>query len=161
MQQKETANEPEFTDLSSIPSTGRLLALDLGTKRIGIAITDESRTVTRPLDRIARTSWKKLLIDVDRLISDFDAKALVIGLPYGFNGEKTPMYDEARTIGRKFALSLEIPVFFQDERVTSYEAKRRLWERGADLKETSAQVDSEAAAIILSDFLDRLNSRLS
>ena len=61
-------------------------------------------------------------------------------------------------MARKFALSLTIPVYLQDERVTSYEAKRRLWESGVELKDARKQVDSEAAAIILSDFLDRVSN---
>jgi putative transcription antitermination factor YqgF len=59
-------------------------------------------------------------------------------------------------MARKFSLSLAIPVLLQDERVTSYEAKGRLWKAGKDRAETRKLVDSEAAAIILTDFLDRL-----
>lgn len=156
MQQKETVNDPEITELSDCPIEGRILALDLGTKRIGVAVSDETRTVARPLDMIPRNSWKKLLIAVSRAVSDFDAKALVIGLPYGFEGEETPMSAEARRLARNFALSLDIPVFLQDERATSYEAKGRLWDQGLDRREAAKLVDSEAAVIILSDFLDRL-----
>ena len=63
------------------------------------------------------------------------------------------MSAEARRLARNFSLSLEIPVILQDERVTSYEARGRLWERGVEPKDTKSLVDSEAAAIILSDFL--------
>jgi putative Holliday junction resolvase len=63
------------------------------------------------------------------------------------------MSREARRIAQNLALSLEMPVFLQDERVTSYEAKSRLWEQGVDLETTRLLVDSEAAAIILEDFL--------
>lgn len=66
---------------------------------------------------------------------------------------------EARSMARKFTLSLSVPVFLQDERVTSYEAKRRLWEQGASLAETRERVDSEAAAVILEDFLSVLDSQ--
>lgn len=105
MQQKETDNHPDLADLSRVPASGRLLALDLGTKRIGVAITDEMRIVATPLDPILRTSWKKLLLSVRGLISDFDAKGLVIGLPYGFEGEETPMFHEALRLARNFVLS--------------------------------------------------------
>ncbi len=157
MQQEETANHEELTDLSVISSTGRLLAIDPGMKRCGVAVSDELRITTRPLDVIERTSWKKLLSKIKMLISEFDAQALVIGLPLESDGAESEMSAEARRLARNFSLSLEIPVFLQDERVTSYEAKARLWQRGTDLKSTRRLVDSEAAAIILGDFLDRLS----
>jgi putative Holliday junction resolvase len=78
-------------------------------------------------------------------------------LPFGFDGEETPMFHEARRLARNFALSLEVPVFLQDERATSYEARGRLWQKGHDRRTTSNLVDSEAATIILSDFLGRIN----
>jgi putative holliday junction resolvase len=159
VQQKDTSNNSPFTDLSRLPTDGRIIALDPGTKRIGIAVSDELRITTRPLPRILRKSWKKLLLDVKNTIEHFDAKALVVGLPLESDGGEGEMTVEARRLARNFALSLEIPVFMQDERVTSYEAKGRLWEQGRDLRETRALVDSEAAAIILSDFIDRLRSQ--
>ena len=156
MQEKEIRNHPEIADLSSIPAQGRILALDPGTKRIGLAICDEHRVVTTPLPRIERTSWKKLLSEIEQLLQQFDAKALVIGLPLESDGSESEMSSEARGMARKFTLSLAIPVFLQDERVTSFDAKRRLWDkRAADAKDL---VDSEAAALILSDFLDRLRA---
>jgi len=152
VQQKETINNAEFAD---IPSSGRILALDLGTKKIGVAVSDEMRIITSPVRTIERTGWKKLLLHIRSIIEEFDAAALVIGLPYNFDGSESEMSAEARRLARNFSLSLEIPVFLQDERATSYEAKSRLWERGVSLKDTRKFVDSEAAAIILSDFLDR------
>ena len=154
MQEKEIRNRPEFADLTRIPAQGRILALDPGTKRVGLAVCDEDRLVTTPLLRIERTSWKKLLSEIEQLLQQFDAKALVIGLPLESDGGESEMSSEAREMARKFTLSLAVPVFLQDERVTSYEAKRRLWDkRAADAKDL---VDSEAAAVILGDFLDRL-----
>jgi putative Holliday junction resolvase len=155
VQQKETTNPDELEDLGKLPARGRIVSIDPGTKRIGIAVTDEDRIVCRPLPVIERSSWKKLLSSIQAILTEFDAKALVIGLPLESDGSESPMSTEARDMARKFGLSLEIPVFLQDERNTSYAAKERLWaENGPqDLRGT---VDSEAAAIILSDFLDRI-----
>lgn len=158
MQQKETTNSNELADVSQVPTKGRIIALDPGTKRCGIAVSDELRVITRPLPVIYRSSWKKLLIAVKEIVSDYDAKALVVGLPLESDGSESEMSGEAREMARKFALSLDIPVFLQDERVTSYEAKSRLWAQGVSLKDSRRLVDSEAAAIILSDFLDRSKS---
>jgi len=139
-----------------VPAVGRILAIDPGTKRCGVAVCDELRVTTRPLDVIQRTSWKKLLSNIKNLISEFDAAALVIGLPLESDGAESEMSAEARRMARNFALSLDVPVFLQDERVTSYEAKSRLWEQGKTVKESRALVDSESASIILADFLDRI-----
>ena len=147
---------PKIAELSECPRTGRLVAIDPGTKFIGVSVSDETQTVARPLDSIKRGSWKDLLTKIRAIVSEFDAKAMVIGLPYGFEGGETEMSAEARRMARNFSLSLEIPVFLQDERVTSYAAKGRLWDRGVSLKDTKQFVDSEAAVIILNDFLERL-----
>lgn len=149
-------NTSKITDLSALPDNKRLLGLDPGTRRIGLAVTDESQMLARPLERVERTSWKKLLNRIKATILEFDACALVIGLPTDSEGNEIEMTAEANDLARKFSLSLEIPVFLQDERVSSYEAKSRLWQRGTDLKQTRDLVDSEAAVIILEDFLSNL-----
>ncbi len=159
MQQKETHNPDEFAEIIPLPSKGRIISLDPGTKRFGVAVCDELQIIARPVRTIARTGWKKLLVEIKAILTEFDAVALVIGLPYNFDGTESEMSAEARRLARNCSLSIIIPVFLQDERSTSYEAKSRLWEQGADLQETKARVDSEAASIILSDFLDRLNTQ--
>ncbi len=156
MQEKEITNHADVADVLIVSSIGRIFALDPGTKRIGAAICDELRVTTRPLEAIPRTSWKKLLLTVKNILAEFDAKALVIGLPLNSDGSESEMSMYARDLARKFSLSLDVPVFLQDERVTSYEAKSRLWDRGIDPRDARKMVDSEAASIILSDFLGRL-----
>ncbi|MFZ1699370.1 MAG: Holliday junction resolvase RuvX [Pyrinomonadaceae bacterium] len=158
MQQKEITNPLEVADVFADLPTGRILAIDPGTKRCGIAVCDELQATTRPLAFIERSSWKKLLSNIKNLISEYDAKALVVGLPLESDGSESQMSEYARRLDRNFTISLEIPVFLQDERVTSYEAKGRLWERGITPSASRKLVDSEAAAIILSDFLDRMAS---
>jgi len=155
VQEKETTNPTDFLDVFRVPASGRLVALDLGTKRIGIAVSDELQIVTRAVKTIDRKGWKKLLLQIKEILADFDAVALVIGLPYNFDGSESEMSREARRLARNFSLSLEIPVILQDERVTSYEAKGRLWKEGVSGKEFRQRVDNEAAAIILSDFIAR------
>ena len=156
MQRKETANPVEFADVSAIPTAGRIVAIDPGTKFVGIAVSDGTQLIASPVKTLTRTSWKKLLSDIKQIVSDFDAVAVVVGLPLGFEGGRIEMTDEAESIAKKLALSIGIPVRMQDERVTTYEARKRLWERGTTPEKTKSEVDSEAAAIILSDFLSRL-----
>lgn len=156
-QQKDTTNTPEIAELSEIPAGRRLIALDPGTKRVGVAVSDETQTLARPLARIERTSWKKLLAHIKDIVAKFDAAAVVIGLPLESDGAESPMSFEARDIARKLTLSLALPVFLEDERATSYEAKSRLWSQGLDTEETRRLIDSEAAVIILEDFLKGLS----
>jgi putative Holliday junction resolvase len=156
VQQKETINYGDFADITRIPTFGRLVAIDPGTKRVGLAVCDPDRLVCRTLPVLERSSWKKLLSEIRAVLNEFDAKALVIGLPLESNGDESKMSLEARKMAVNFELSLDIPVFLQDERVTSYEAKGRLWSSGTDPRSAQTEVDSEAAALILGDFLDRI-----
>ena len=159
MQQKESSNSQPFADLKDVPGTGRIVAIDPGTKRIGVAVSDPDRVLARPLPIDERTSWKKLLLQIRNTLAEFDAKVLVIGLPYNFDGTESEMTTEARDLARKFELSLGVPVYLQDERATTYEARGRLWKAGLEGKGVQRVLDSEAATIILTDFLDRLHHR--
>lgn len=155
MQDQQTTNQSEFADVFRAPLSGRLIALDLGTKRVGVAVSDELQFTTRAVCVIERRSWKKLLLQIKELLKNFDAVGLVLGLPYNSDGSESEMSAEARRLERNFSISLEVPVFLQDERVTTYAAKGYLWKTGLSEKEARLRVDSEAAAIILSDFIDR------
>jgi putative Holliday junction resolvase len=156
VQEKETTNQNDFTDVFQAPSEGRIIALDIGTKRIGVAVCDELQITVRPLFTLKRIGWKKLLLQIKDILADYDAQALVLGLPYNFDGSESEMSEEARRLARNFALSLKVPVFLQDERATSYAARGELWKRGYSGKELTSKIDGEAAAFILSDFLSRI-----
>lgn len=130
-----------------------IVAIDLGEKRVGIAVSDAlSISITR-LDALPRTNWKQLLRDVDNLIQRFDAQTVVIGLPLRLNGSSGDAALEVRHVAQKFARSLRIPVYLQDERLSSTEAEQNLRVEGHGREMVSALVDSEAAAVILRDFL--------
>ncbi|MGC2237621.1 MAG: Holliday junction resolvase RuvX [Pyrinomonadaceae bacterium] len=155
MQEKETINPNDFTDVFHAPEIGRIVALDIGMKRFGVAVCDELQFIARPVGAIKRTSWKKVLKEIISILENFDAVALVLGLPYNFDGSESEMSAEVRRLAKNFSLSLKIPVFLQDERVTSIEAKNLLYEQGFNEREILKRIDSEAAAIILNDFLAR------
>ncbi len=158
MQQKETFNDTGSPEISDVPRSGRLLGLDPGTKHVGLAISDASQLIATPIPPLQRKSWKNLLAAVRVVIGQYDAGALVVGLPLNTDGSESLMSTEAREMARKFAMSLDIPVLLQDERATSYEARGRLWARGVNPEKTKKYLDSEAASIILADFLDRMRS---
>ena len=158
MQEKETTKRLVIAEARDVPSHGRLIAIDPGTKRIGVAVCDELRITIRRLPIIQRSSWKKLLAKIKDILDEYDAAALIVGLPYNSDGSESEMSAEARRMAGNFAASLDVPVFLQDERVTTYEARGRLWAAGVTAGEMAKRLDSEAAAIILEDFLDRVKS---
>jgi putative Holliday junction resolvase len=144
----------------SRPASGRLLALDPGTRRVGVAVSDEMRLTARPLPAIARASWKKLLAAVTQLVRDFDAAGVVLGLPLRLDGTEGDAAHEARRLARNFELSLGLPVYLQDERLTSRAAEESLRASGVSTKEIAVRVDSEAAVIILRDFMARVDGSI-
>jgi putative Holliday junction resolvase len=109
--------------------------------------------ITR-LKALRRSNWKQLLRDISDLIRHYDAKTMVIGFPLRLDGTEGSAAAETRQIARKFELSLELPIYLQDERLSSREAEERLRASGHRANELTALVDSEAAAIILGDFID-------
>lgn len=137
------------------PATGRLLSLDLGTRRVGVAVSDELRLAVRPLPPLQRTNWKQLLHSIAQLCESFDVKMVVVGLPLRLNGGEGDAATEARRIARNLGLSLKLPVHLQDERLTSRAAEDNLRAEGLSGDEIKGRVDSEAAAIILRDFISQ------
>jgi putative Holliday junction resolvase len=137
---------------------GRLLSLDLGEKRVGVAVSDELWISVRPLLPLRRTNWKELLRAVADLIQRFDAQGIVIGLPLNLNGDEGQAAKDARHSARNFELSLKIPIYLQDERLTSHEAEESLRAGGFSDNEVREHVDSQAAVIILRDFIVKHSS---
>jgi putative Holliday junction resolvase len=141
-----------------LETPGRLLALDLGAKRIGVAVSDELRITTRPLPMISRRNWKELVRQVAGLVQSFEAKGLVIGLPLRLDGGEGTAAESVRAVAEKFRRSLSVPIYLQDERLTTFAANSDLKAAGLDENESKREVDSEAAAIILRDFIARVQS---
>ena len=107
---------------------------------------------------ISRQSWKELLRQVAGLVQSFEAKGLVIGLPLRLEGGEGAAAESVRAVAEKFRLSLTVPIYLQDERLTTFAAHSDLKAAGRNESETKREVDSEAAAIILRDFIDRMQS---
>ena len=135
-------------------TTGRLVALDLGAKRVGVAVSDELRLTANPLPFIERRSWKDLLRRVAEIIEAYDARGLVIGLPLGLDGSENDAARQARRLAENFRRSLNVPVYLQDERLTTFAAEEKLKSEGVRPGEIENKVDSESAALILRDFIE-------
>lgn len=132
---------------------GPIVALDLGQKRVGVAASDSMLISITKLAPLKRSNWKQLLRDVSELVRSLDARTLVIGLPLSLDGARGSAALEAENAAGKFARSLKIPVYLQDERLSSVEAEEQLRAAGKTTLEMRDLVDCQAAAIILMDFL--------
>jgi putative holliday junction resolvase len=133
--------------------SGPVLSLDLGSKRVGTAVSDPTLVAITRLKYIRRSNWKQLLLDVRDLIRRLDVKTLVIGLPLSLDGSERSAAAGCRDAALKFARSLDVPIYLQDERLTSVAAQERLAAAGLSATEIADRVDSESAAIILGDFI--------
>lgn len=140
--------------------TGPLLALDPGEKLVGAAVSDEELITIKRLPPLKRSNWKKLLQDVRALIERFDVQTIVIGLPLALDGTHGDAAENVKRLARNLARSVWLPVYLQDERLTSFEATENLKAEGKRHDEIPGLVDGEAAALILRDFLRTDQDRL-
>ena len=131
----------------------RYLALDIGSKTIGIAVCDALGISVRPVETIRRKNRKDDLARLRFLVEDLEVEGIVAGLPLRMDGTAG---DAAETVLRfleQLRAEVEVPVFTQDERLTSYEAEQMMIERGMSRAQRRASSDELAATIILQDFL--------
>lgn len=139
--------------------TGRALAVDLGTKRIGLALSDASGTLARPFKTLRVTpegALSLVVAEVDALSRDGEGLAVVvIGVPGHLDGRPSDETRRARAFIDQLRRRVSIPVVGEDERLTSREAEQRLAVHERDWRKRKAQLDAAAAAVFLQDFLDR------
>jgi putative holliday junction resolvase len=136
----------------------RLMGADLGTKTIGLALSDVERRIATPLITIRRTKFAKDAAWLISLMDQFDAAALVIGLPLNMDGSEGPRAQAARAFGRNFAPVSARPYVFWDERLSTEAITRALIEQDASRAKRADVVDRMAAAYILQGALDRLRA---
>lgn len=136
----------------------RLMGLDLGTKTIGLALSDVSLFVASPLETIKRT---KFTADAERLLAlatQYEVAGLVIGLPLNMDGTEGPRCQSTRAFVRNLEKLTDLPVVFQDERMSTQAVTRTLLEADASRARRAELVDKMAAAHILQSALDRLRN---
>ncbi|HLF25421.1 MAG TPA: Holliday junction resolvase RuvX [Anaerolineae bacterium] len=131
----------------------RLLALDIGAKRIGVAVSDESQLLATPLTTITRASKREDFEMIAKLIAAHRAEKLIVGLPRTLRGEEGPQAARVRRYAEALTATIDIPVVFQDERYTTVEAEERL-AGSPRRRRRPGDIDAAAAAIILQDYLD-------
>ncbi len=133
----------------------RVLGLDPGSRRIGVAISDGDRSTAVPATVIAVTADRPLLLRrLAGLASEYEVGAVVIGLPLSMDGVERAAAAAARRLGRELAALVDVPVSFHDERLTTVTAERLLADAGHDARSRRKVVDSVAASVMLQSWLD-------
>ena len=138
---------------------GRIIGFDVGERRIGVAVSDPSATLARPLSTL-RTSGldgnalQVSLDEIARLAADEPFDAIVVGLPRRLDGSPNEMTPRVERFAERLRDRAGVAVFLQDERLTSVEAESRLATREKNWRARKEQLDAAAAAIILQDYLD-------
>ena len=147
----------ELTALPArLPRLARLLGVDLGTKTIGLAVSDVERRLGSPLRTIRRSKFTQDAAALAACAEEFDVAALVIGLPLNMDGTEGPRVQSTRAFVRNMAPLLARPFVFWDERLSTAAVTRTLIEQDASRAKRAEVVDRMAAAYILQGALDRL-----
>ena len=144
------------SDLSALPPAGPLIGLDLGTKTIGLAVSDVRRQIASPLLTIRRSKFRA---DAAALLAEAKrhaAAGLVLGLPLNMDGSEGPRAQATRAFARNLAALTDLPIAFWDERLSTSAVTRTLIDADTSRKRRAVLVDKLAAAYILQGALDRL-----
>jgi putative Holliday junction resolvase len=144
--------------LRELPAGNTLAGIDLGTKTIGLSISDRSLAFAHPRPVILR---KKFSIDAEKLLAAVGAEhagGIVVGLPVNMDGTEGPRAQATRAFVRNMARLTDLPFAFQDERLSTVAADRVLIEMDVSRKKRETRIDSAAASFILQGVLDRLQA---
>ncbi len=144
-------------EITALPSTGPLIGLDPGTRTIGVAASDGLRMIGAPVETIPR--GKKLAPSLDRLFEIYDergAVGIVMGLPLHMDGSPGRRTQAAHALAHNILARRDVPLAFQDERLSSAEAERAMIAADLSRARRAESIDASAAAIILQAALDRL-----
>jgi putative Holliday junction resolvase len=140
----------------ALPATGKLLGLDLGTKTIGVAVSDGMRYSATPLETVKRSKFTADAARLLELIAENRVVAIVLGLPLNMDGSEGPRAQSTRTFARNLAQKTALPLVFWDERLSTSAVTRMLIEADTRRDKRAEVVDKLAASYILQGFLDRL-----
>lgn len=146
-------------DLIGLLGDGRPVAgIDLGTKTIGVAMSDRGLRLATPRPVIARKKFTQDAAALLDLLASEDAAALVIGLPVNMDGTEGPRAQSTRAFARNLERLTDLPLAFWDERLSTVAAERTLIEMDVSREKRKSRIDSAAAAFILQGALDRLQA---
>ena len=143
-------------DLADLPETGALLGIDPGTKTLGLAISDGLRFTATPLQTLQRSKLKRDLEALFQIYDQRDCVGLIVGLPLNMDGSMGPRAQSVRALVRSILELRDVPLAYQDERLTTAEAERAMIEANLSRARRKVLIDKSAAALILQAALDRL-----
>lgn len=132
----------------------RVLAVDFGLKRIGLAISDPNGRLALPYKTLVKKDNSQLMAQLKEIVDTEQVECLVVGLPLNLEGQETLSSRQARNFARRLEKVASVPVYLQDETLTSSEASQRLNASGLCGRRQKPVLDQMAAAIILESFLD-------
>ena len=144
-------------DSAQPPSLGRILALDVGKKRIGLAISDALGITAQGLPTFARTRIREDLNRLTELMREREVKMLLIGKPLHMSGQNSRQSEYTLEFGERLARKSGLPVVYWDERLTTVEAERVLRAGGATLEQRKKAVDRLAAVLLLESYLGSIS----
>lgn len=133
---------------------GRYLAIDHGSKRIGLAISDPMKIIAKPFKTITYNNRDEFFTLFIKILEEKDVECIVLGLPIGMKGQETLQTKNVLEFQKKLKLKIKIPVFLQDERLSSLSAKKSLIQQKIKTGHNKSKIDETAAAIFLQQFLD-------
>ena len=137
----------------------RLIGIDPGKKRIGIAISDENKKVATPYTTIVKKDYSSFLAQIKKIVQENAIKGIVIGNPINMDGSIGPKSQSSRSFVNNLSKEINIPILLWDERLTTVSAERSLLEADLSRKKRQQIIDKIAASIILQSFLDYLNTK--
>ena len=135
-----------------------ILGLDLGTKTIGVSVSDTLLTVATPLKTITKIKFRDDSTKIQEIINDRSISGVVLGLPKNMNGTEGPRAQATRSFSHNLSKVIEVPITYWDERLSTVAAEKALLEADTTRKRRAEVIDSVAAAYILQGALDRLNN---
>jgi putative pre-16S rRNA nuclease len=135
----------------------RILALDYGTKRVGVALSDELQMIAQPLEFIPAEPFEAFLERLNQLLDENEVELILVGMPRNMNGTYGPAAEKTQEFVENLKCEVSVPIKTWDERLTSAQANRLLIAGGVRRQQRKQKVDKTAAAILLQSYLDSLS----
>ena len=137
---------------------GRILGVDYGDVRVGLALSDPTKLIASPLKTIQNKNSGLLISELKEIISENDVESIVVGFPVGMKGQDTNQTVKVKDFTQSLS-TLCLPIFLEDERLSSIAAKKSLYMENIKTGHNKEIIDQRAAAIVLQQFLDRIRSK--
>lgn len=143
---------------SKLQPQQRLLGFDLGTKTIGLALSDVNRSIATPMQTLKRAKFKDTAHQLNECVTEHNIGGFILGFPINMDGSEGPRAQATRAFAKNVSAAIDVPIVLWDERLSTVAAERALLEADSSRKQRAAVIDKMAAAFILQGALDRLRA---